>query len=121
VRGALLYFTLGKPLSESESRKHDLNTAEAIRRWKAGARVMNTNWFEMRGDGVERQVFYKGTDRIAQGAHIRLNSDLAYPEVNFRDFMADIAAGGSIEFYRAAVECDHGMARLEAVRRTEEG
>ena len=35
--------------------------------------------------------------------------------------MADIALGGSIEFYRAAAERDHEMACLEAVRRTEEG
>ena len=37
MRVALLHFALGKPLSESEGRKHDVNTAEAIRRWKAGA------------------------------------------------------------------------------------
>ncbi len=121
MRVALLHFALGKPLSESEGRKHDVNTGEAIRRWKAGARVVNTNWFEMRGDGVERRVFYKGTDGVAQGAHIRLNSDVPYPETNVRYFMADIALGGSIEFYRAASERDHEMGCLEAVRRTEEG
>ena len=33
TRVALLHFALGKPLSESEGRKHDLNTGEAIRRW----------------------------------------------------------------------------------------
>ncbi len=121
VRVALLYFTLGKPLSESEGRKHDANTAEAIRRWKAGGRVLNTNWFEMRGAGVERLVYYKGTHRVAEGAQIRLNSDLPYPETNVRYFMADIALGGSIEFYHAAAERDHEMGCLEAVRRTEEG
>ncbi len=121
MRVALLHFALGKPLSESEGRKHDVNTGEAIRRWKAGARVVNTNWFEMRGNGVERRVFYKGTDQVAQGAHIRLNSDVPYPETNVRYFMADIALGGSIEFYRAAAERDHEMGCLEAVRRTEEG
>jgi len=35
--------------------------------------------------------------------------------------MADIALGGSIEFYRAAAERDHEPGCLEAVRRTEEG
>ena len=35
--------------------------------------------------------------------------------------MADIALGGSIEFYRKAAESAHEMGCLEAVRRTEEG
>lgn len=35
--------------------------------------------------------------------------------------MAIIALGASIECYRAAVECDHGMACLEVARRTEAG
>ena len=46
---------------------------------------------------------------------------MPYPETNVRYFMADIALGGSIEFYRAAGERDHEMGCLEAVRRTEEG
>jgi hypothetical protein len=121
IRLALLQFALGRPLPESERGKPDVDTAEAIRRWKAGARVLNTNWFEMRGTGLDRRVYYMGTDRMAQGPHIRLNSDLAYPETNVRYFMADIALGGSIEFYRAAAERDHEMGCLEAVRRTEEG
>ena len=55
MREALLQFALGKPLSDSEGRKHDVNTAEAIRRWKAGAGVLNTSWFEMRGAGADRR------------------------------------------------------------------
>jgi hypothetical protein len=121
TRLALLYFALGRPVSESEGRKHDVNTSEAIRRWKAGARVLNTNWFELRGSGNALKACYKGTDSPAEGARVRLNSDLPYPETNVRYFMADIALGGSIEFYRAAAERDHEMGCLEAVRRTEQG
>jgi len=35
--------------------------------------------------------------------------------------MADIALGGSLEFYRGAAESAHEMNCLEAVRRTEDG
>ncbi len=121
MRVALLHFALGKTLSESEGRKHDVNTAEAIRRWKAGARVLNTNWFEMRGVGVERRVYYKGTDRLAEGAHIRLNCDLAYPEVNVRYFLADMYLGGSREFYHRTAEAAHEMGCQEAVARYDTG
>jgi hypothetical protein len=121
MRVALLYFTLGKPLSESEGRKHDVNTAEAIRRWKAGGRVLNTNWFEMRGAGVERRVYYKGTDRMAEGSHIRLNCDLAYPEVNVRYFLADMLLGGSRDFYHRTAEAAHEMGCQEAVARYDAG
>jgi len=121
MRVALLYFTLGKPLSESEGRKHDVNTAEAIRRWKAGGRVLNTNWFEMRGTGIERRVYYKGTDRMAEGSHIRLNCDLAYPEVNVRYFLADMLLGGSRDFYHRTAEAAHEMGCQEAVARYDAG
>ena len=121
MRVALLHFTLGKPLSESEGRKHDVNTAEAIRRWKAGAWVLNTNWFEMRGAGSERRVYYKGTDRVAEGAHIRLNSDFAYPETNVRYFLADMMLGGSRGFYHRTAEAAHEMGCQEAVARFDAG
>jgi len=121
MRMELLHFALGKSLSDSEGRKHDPNTAEAIRRWKAGARVLNTNWFEIRGAGSERRVCYKGTDRVVEGAHIRLNCDLAYPEVNVRYFLADMALGGSRDFYWRTAEIAHEMGCLEAVLRHDAG
>ena len=119
MRAALLHFALGKPLSETEGRKHDVNTTEAIRRWKAGARVLNTNWFEMRGAGVEGRVYYKGTDRLAEGSHIRLNCDFAYPETNVRYFLADMMLGGSRDFYHRTAEAAHEMGCQEAVARFE--
>jgi len=121
MRVALLHFALGEPLSESEGRKHDLNTAEAIRRWKAGGRVLNTNWFEMRETDGGRRVYYKGTDRVAEGTHIRLNSDLAYPETNVRYFLADMMLGGSRDFYHRTAEAAHEMGCQEAVARFDAG
>ena len=121
VRVALLHIALGKPLSESEGRKHDVNTAEAIRRWKAGARVLNTNWFEMRGTGVEGRVFYKGTDQLAEGSRIRFNCDFAYPETNVRYFLADMCLGGSRDFYHRTAEAAHEMGCQEAVVRYDAG
>ena len=121
MRVALLHFALDQPLSESEGRKHDMNTAEAIRRWKAGARALNTNWFEMRGTGAERRVYYKGTERVAEGSHVRLNCDLAYPEVNVRYFLADMMLGGSRDFYHRTAEAAHEMGCQEAVARFDTG
>lgn len=121
MRVALLHFSLGEPLSESEGRKQDANSAEAIRRWQAGARVLNTNWFEMRGAGIDRRACYKGTNRPADCSHVRLNCDLAYPEVNVRYFMADMALGGSRDFYWRTAEIAHEMGCLEAVLRHDAG
>jgi len=50
-----------------------------------------------------------------------LVSDVPYPEVNVRYFMADVALGGSLEFYRKVAEDAHEMGCLEAVRRIERG
>ena len=121
MRVALLHFALGKPLSESEGRKHDANTSEAIRRWNAGARVLNTNWFEMRGAGIERRAYFQGTDRLAEGSYVRLNCDFAYPEVNVRYFMADMMLGGSRDFYYRTAEAAHEMGCREAVARYDGG
>lgn len=121
MRLVLTDLSLGRPVSFYEGRRADPNVAEALRRWTAGVRVLNDAWFETRGDGERRRVVYRGTDRPADGAHVRLNSDLPYPETNVRYFMADIALGGSVEFYRRAAEAAHEMGCLEAVRRTEDG
>lgn len=121
MRVALLNLALGKPLSESDDRQPDVNTAEAIRRWRAGARVLNTNWFELRGTGSERRVFYKGTEVVADGSRVRLNCDLAYPEANVRYFMADMFLGGSRDFYWRTAEIAHEMGCLEAVLRFDAG
>ncbi|MHC1767134.1 MAG: hypothetical protein AB9869_23000 [Verrucomicrobiia bacterium] len=121
VRLALGELTLGRPVETLRGAMATPDVAEALRRWEAGCRVVNTNWFEARGTGPERRAFFRHSDRPADPAHIRLNSDLPYPETNVRYFMADIALGGSIEFYRAAAERDHEMGCLEAVRRTEDG
>jgi hypothetical protein len=118
---ALAELTLGRPPATLEGARGDTNVAEALRRWAAGVRVVNTAQMETRGNGPERKIFFKGSDRTFDPAFIRLNSDVPWPETNVRYFMADIALGGSIEFYRAAAERDHEMGCLEAVRRTEEG
>src|SRR5262245_36727685 len=73
------------------------------------------------GEGASRRLVFKASGLPADGALVALSSDVPWPEVNVRYFMADIALGGSIEFYRKAAERDHEMGCLEAVRRTEQG
>jgi hypothetical protein len=121
VRLALAELTLGRPVSTLQGAATHPDVAEALRRWTEGCRVLNAHLFEARGTGADRRVFIRHSDRPADPWLIRLNSDLPYPETNVRYFMADIALGGSIEFYRTAAERDHEMGCQEAVRRTEEG
>lgn len=99
--------------------ERDPDSMEALRCWDAGGHAVNTNHFERVGGRSPKLVFRRTNQRF-DPFHIRLNSDAPWPETNVRYFMADIALGGSIEFYRAA-ERDHEMGCLEAVRRTEEG
>jgi hypothetical protein len=113
MRLALLATALGVQADTS-----DPASVEAQRRFRAGCRVTNAHLFQLRDHG---SLVFKNTARPADAAFVRLNSDLPYPEVNVRYFMADIALGGSIEFYRAAAERDHEMGCAEAVRRSEEG
>ncbi len=122
MRVIIAGLTLGAPLAGFARRTNDPTVIEALRRWNAGTRALNTNWFELRRPlrGGPMLVF-RGSDDLIDGALVRLNADLPYPETNVRYFMADIALGGSIEFYRRAAEEAHEMGCLEAVRRLEEG
>ena len=108
-------------LSSSGGKATDPNVVEALRRWNAGARVSNAHWFEARGESNKRRVVHRGTDTPADAAHIRLNCDLPYPEVNVRYFMADMALGGSRDFYWRTAEIAHEMGCLEAVLRHDAG
>jgi hypothetical protein len=119
VRLALLDLTLGRPAADYEARKADPNVAEALSRWADGARAVRPEWYE--AAGPDRRLVYRGTAAPADGARVGLNSDVPYSETNVRYFMADIALGGSIEFYRRAAEAAHETGCQEAVRRTEEG
>ena len=122
MRRALLDLTLGATVKSYEARaKREVEIAEALRRFNAGCRVSNAHLFERRGKADSHDVVFRGSGRPVDPALIRLNSDEPYPEVNVRYFMADIALGGSLEFYRKAAEAAHEMGCLEAVRRTEEG
>jgi hypothetical protein len=121
IRIMLLDLSLERPIAEIKEPQANPSVAEALRRWADGVRVLNLHWFEAKGQGKERRIVYRGTDSKVDGTKVQLNCDLAYPETNVRYFMADIALGGSIEFYRKTAEVAHEMGCLEAVRRTEEG
>jgi hypothetical protein len=123
MRLVLAELTLGRQPSFDGAGKTNPSATEALRRWGQGARALNTNLFEWGGVKMKPQdvLQYRDSHQPVDGARVRLNTDLPYPETNVRYFMADIALGGSIGFYRAAAERDHEMGCLEAVRRTEEG
>jgi hypothetical protein len=121
MRVVLAALTLGCPVSAYEAQRQTPEVAEALRRWRAGARASNSKQFEARGKGHHRRVVYRGLNQPIDGRLVILNSDAVYPETNVRYFMADIVLGGGIEFYRNVAEAAHEMGCLEAVKRTEEG
>jgi hypothetical protein len=121
MRQVLLDLTLGGSVSDDQNVKKSPSVAEALRRWATGDRAINTNAFEVRVKDGKRLIVYRGTDKPIDGAHVRLNSDLAYPETNVRYFLADISLGGSAEFYRKIAEEAHEMGCLEAVARWDAG
>jgi hypothetical protein len=121
VRAVLLDLSLGTPPAALQrKRAMDPDTAEALRRWEAGVRVLNTNRFTPR-DERSGLYFHRATGKPASTVETLLNSDLPYSETNVRYFMADIALGGSLEFYRGAAQAAHEISCLEAVHRTEDG
>jgi hypothetical protein len=121
VRAVLLDLSLGAdPRQYTVRRAQDPEVAEALRCWEAGARVINADLFTRR-KGSRSSFCYRATGRPAAITRAILNSDLPFSELNIRYFMADIALGGSLEFYRGAAESAHEMNCLEAVRRTEDG
>ena len=121
VRATLLELSLGADPKSYAATGPSPEVAETLRRWEAGCRVLNPHLFARGGQENGAHFRYRGSGKPADLGRVVLNSDLPYPETNVRYFMADIALGGSIEFYRAAAERDHEMGCLEAVRRTEEG
>ncbi|HXT38448.1 MAG TPA: hypothetical protein VN887_00350 [Candidatus Angelobacter sp.] len=101
--------------------KKDRAVSEALRRFNAGARMLNGDWFDLQSTWATVRLVYRGTKTPVDPAHIRLNSDLAYPEVNVRYFLADMMLGGSRDFYHRTAEAAHEMGCQEAVARFDAG
>jgi hypothetical protein len=122
VRMIVAELSVGRKRSHYEKLSQEPEVQEALRCWEAGMRLLNTNLFALIGpDHAPELVYRHSKASVKEPFSFKFNTDVAYPETNVRYFMADIALGGSIEFYRAAAERDHEMGCLEAVRRTEEG
>ena len=117
IRTVLADLSLGGSPAQYESGKSDPSIAEALRMWLAGARVLNIRNFEAHGGAKARAIVYRGTDKHIDGFRVQLNSDLPYPEVNVRYFLADMMLGGSRDFYHRTSETAHEMGCLEAVAR----
>ena len=122
MRLALLDLTLGCPVSAYEKQaRSQPAVAEALRRWAEGCRVMNASWFAASGRPSRRQLTFATTGLPADGSRVVLNSDVPYPEVNVRYFLADIYLGGSRDFYHRVAESAHEMGCQEAVARYDAG
>jgi hypothetical protein len=121
VRVILADFALGADLSMYEKRRKDPNVAEALRRWAGGCRVLNPDWFERHGADGQSQIVYAGTTNRADGARIRLNTDLDYSEIKVRYYLADIYLGGVRSFYFGVAESSHETGCREAVARFDFG
>ena len=122
MRLVLLDLTLGCAADSYDTRaKAEPAVAEALRRWNQGCRVLNAKWFSASRGPAKRELNFAATGLPADGARVLLNSDLGYPEVNARYFLADIYLGGSRDFYVAASESAHELGCQEAVARYDAG
>ena len=122
MRLALLDLTLGCPTDPWQKRAtSDPAAAEALRRWSEGCRVINARCFAASGTPTERRLTFASSGLPADGYRVVLNSDLPYPEVNARYFLADMLLGGSREFYVGAAESAHELGCQEAVARFDAG
>lgn len=118
MRLALLDLTLGALTKDYQAKaRKDADVTEALRRFSEGCRVSNAHLFERRGKVF---VFKVGGQRLDE-RFITLNSDVAYPEVNARYFLADMYLGGSRDFYHRTAEAAHEMGCREAVARFDAG
>ncbi len=128
MRLVLLHLSLGEMPGKYAARTNEPAVAEALRRWAAGCRVVNTNWFESHGtlvsglpQSAKPLLCYRGTRSPADASQVTLNSDAAYPETNVRYFLADMMLGGSRDFYHRTAEVAHEMGCQEAVVRFDAG
>ncbi|MCY2953571.1 MAG: hypothetical protein NTU53_16570 [Planctomycetota bacterium] len=121
MRIVLAKLSLGMPTTAFEHLKADPAVGEALRGWTDGARATNAEWFELLDGKDSRQLVYRGMRTPADGAQVRLNSDMAYPETNVRYFLADMYLGGSRDFYMRVAHAAHEMGCLEAVARHDAG
>jgi hypothetical protein len=99
----------------------DAATEEALRRFTNGCRVANVHLFERRAMDSASGIVFKISGRPVDPALIRLNSDVPFPEINVRYFLADMSLGGSRDFYHRVSEEAHEMGCLEAVVRLDAG
>ena len=122
MRLVLLDLTLGaSPKTYAAKAKGDAAVAEALRRFHDGGRVINPHLFARSGADAASAFVFKGSGKPADPAFIRLNSDVPYPEVNVRYFLADMLLGGSRDFYHRTAEAAHEMGCQEAVARYDAG
>jgi hypothetical protein len=121
VRVILAELTLGADSADLNRRFAEADIAEALRRWKVGARVTNASWFKRAESGEGSRLMFRDGKKPADALFIRLNSDLAYPETNVRYFLADMYLGGSRAFYHRVAESAHEMGCQEAVARFDAG
>ena len=121
IRTLLALWTLGVDVAHDDKNRSDPNNVEALRRWDEGARVSNGDWFELIHSASDSRLVFRGGKHAVDPVHIRLNSDVAYPENNVRYFLADMSLGGSREFYFRTAEQAHEMGCQEAVIRLDGG
>ncbi len=95
---------------------------EARQRWDDHVRVTNPDLFERRGDaGGEAVLTYRSTGVTADGWDVHLTSDAVCEEAETRYLMADLALGGSLEFYREVCDNSTEATAMQAVARWDDG
>ena len=75
VRYILADIQLGHVADDYRAHTADEETAEALRRWDAGVRIVNSERFERQIMNGRWHIVYAGTRRPVNGTDINLSSD----------------------------------------------
>jgi hypothetical protein len=75
VRYILADMELANTADAYRSKINDEETAEALRRWDAGIRVVNIDQFERTNIDGKWQIFYTGSESQIKGTDVKLTSD----------------------------------------------
>lgn len=118
----LLKYKLGL-ISKSELNKNSSNPlfGNALDMIKKGVTVSNNETFGVKTiPGYGKTIVYKGTETPIKPYDIKLSTDHIWSEAQVRYIMADMALGGSTEFYVNCVKHGDPVA-VEPVARWENG
>jgi hypothetical protein len=106
VKELMLKVKLGLlKLADLEKDESNSLAQQAFINFKNGIKIVNMKSFEAKNlKGLGKVIVYSGTEKPIKAYDIRLETDHEWSEGQARFIMADMAAGGPVEFYEACTK-----------------